>query len=79
MLSGTLTCTLRNLDSTDRLAADAQLNLRATGNNGKVSGKLAYDMRGETYKAALTLWKTDCGGGQIIATTPSAIKKYDKD
>lgn len=55
MLSGTLTCTLRNLDSTDRLAADAQLNLRATGNNGKVSGKLAYDMRGETYKAALDI------------------------
>lgn len=55
LLSGTLTCTLKDLDSTDRLSANARLNLQAAGNNGDVSGNVAYNMGSESYTANLAI------------------------
>ncbi|MCM1079826.1 MAG: translocation/assembly module TamB [Bacteroidales bacterium] len=61
LMSGTVTGTLRNLDSGNSLSADARLKLRAVGNNGSVSGKVAYNMRGETYMAKLDIHRLNLG------------------
>lgn len=53
LASGTISGTVRNLDNTNAMTADVQMDIAASGNNGHVKGTAHYAAQGMAYDANL--------------------------